>query len=601
MQKRNRKLLSLSAAALIMASAGAGLVSQTQVAHAMDFNASDLNNKRDDGYDIFGGNFELIDTGKASHDDFGTKLSGSKSDLGTLNKSDSSSQVNIGNLVKGLRTVDTDSQHSLKDLAALIKAAGSDKETARVAHVSKSERDAFKAALSKAKAVKDEKDASSAYTSLAGVMASIDSELKSGLKASLTATQSDNFKAAFNKLSEKSSNTVINDERDTIRTAFLDAFNIAKTTYANPMASVDTINLAKENLSIYSDIVLGANSDDKALEEAKLDLAKQANELDLAEKLDAKVDADLTSAIKANSKGEALMHLASGVDALTKESQDKGLKYLIQDAQNFMQTSAYESLSNTQKLNLLISLNNAEAVEQNANATDLTRALTKSALVEDLVLSRDGISPSEHLANSIKEAKSLIKNKAFGKDDFKVQSALVSAEAAQKNGDKGQQEKAANALDSAVKSGLSSEVAALKKEEAKFKKMSAKKIGANKAKNSESKDDSDSNGDSAGSGDSDSEGNTNDADGSKSDKAKSDKSDGDSKSRGSNLDSSARDDAPAETSHAKSEAARGALPQTGRFILAHAGVIASVFAALAAGFGAWLYKDKQRNAEKDSK
>lgn len=596
MQKRNRKLLSLSAAALIMASAGAGLVSQTQTAHAMDFNASDLNNKRDDGYDIFGGNFELTDTGKASHDDFGTKLSGSKRDLGTLNKSDSSSQVNIGNLVTGSRTVDTDSQHSLKDLAALIKAASSDKETARVAHASKSEQDAFKAALSKAKAVKDEKDAGSAYTSLAGVMASIDSELKSGLKAALTATQADKFKAAFTKLSEKSSNDVINDERDTIRTAFLDAFNIAKTTYANPMASVDTINLAKENLGIYSDIVLGTNSDAKALEEAKLDLAKQANELDLAEKLDAKVDADLTSAIKANSKGEALTHLASGVDALTKESQDKGLKYLIQDAQDFMQTNVYESLSNTQKLNLLISLNNAEAVEQNANATDLMRAQAKSALVEDLVLSRDGISPSEHLAKSIKEAKSLIKNKAFGKDDFKVQSALVSAEAAQKNGDKGQQEKAADALDSAMKSGLSGEVAALKKEEAKLKKMSAKKT-----KHSESNGNSDSNGDSAGSGDSDSEGNTNDADGSKSDKAKSDKSDGDSKSRGSNSDSSARDDAPAETSHAKSEAARGALPQTGRFILAHAGVIASVFAVLAAGFGAWLYKDKKRNAEKDSK
>ena len=591
MQKRNRKLLSLSAAALIMASAGAGLVSQTQIAHAMDFNASDLNYKRDDGYDIFGGSFELTDTGKASHDDFGTKLSGSKSDLGTLNKSDSSSQVNIGNLVTGSRTVDTDSQYSLKDLAALIKVADSDKETARVAHASKSERDAFKAALNKAKAVKDEKDADSAYTSLAGVMASIDSELKSGLKTALTATQADNFKAAFTKLSEKSSSDVINDERDTIRTAFLDAFNIAKTTYANPMASVDTINLAKENLNIYSDIVLGANSDAKALEEAKLDLAKQAEELDLAEKSGVKVNADLTSAIKANSKGKVLTYLASGVDALTKESQDKGLKYLIQDAQDFMQTNAYKSLSSMQKLNLLTSLNNAEAVEQNADATDLMRAQAKSALIEDLVLGRDGISPSEHLANSIKEAKSLIKNKAFGKDYFKVQSALTAAEAAQKNGDKGQQEKAANVLDSAMKSGLAGEVVALKKEEAKLKKMSAKK-----AKNSGSNNDSDSNGDSTGSDDSDSDGNTNDADGSKSDKAKSDKSDGDS-----NSDSSGRDDAPAETSQAKLKAARGALPQTGRFILAHAGAIASVFAALAAGFGAWLYRDKKRDAEKNSK
>lgn len=596
MQKRNRKLLSLSAAALIMASAGAGLVSQTQIAHAMDFNASDLNDKGDDGYDIFGGNFELTDTGKASHDDFGTKLSGSKSDLGTLNKSDNSSQVDIGNLVTGSRTVDTDSQHSLKDLAALIKVADSDKETARVAHASKSERDAFKAALNKAKAVKDENDADSAYASLAGVMASIDSELKSGLKRALTATQSDNFKAAFTKLSEKSSSDVINDERDTIRTAFLDAFNIAKTTYANPMASVDTINLAKENLNIYSDIVLGANSDAKALEEAKLDLAKQAEKLDLAEKSGVKVDADLTSAIKANSKGKVLTHLASGVDALTKESQDKGLKYLIQDAQDFMQTNAYKSLSSMQKLNLLTSLNNAEAVEQNADATDLMRAQAKSALIEDLVLGRDGISPSEHLANSIKEAKSLIKNKAFGKDDTRVQSALTAAEAAQKNGDKGQQEKAANALDSAMKSELSGEVAALKKEEAKLKKMSAKKIGVKKAKNSGSNNDSDSNGDSTGSDDSDSDGNTNDADGSKSDKAKSDKSDGDS-----NSDSSARDDAPAETSQAKSKAARGVLPQTGRFILAHAGAIASVFAVLSAGFGAWLYKDKKRDAEKNSK
>lgn len=594
MQKRNRKLLSLSAAALIMASAGAGLVSQTQVAHAMDFNRSNLNDKNDDGYDIFGGNFELTDIGKASHDDFGTNLSGSKSDLGTLNKSDSSSQVDIGNLVTGSRTVDTDSQHSLKDLAALIKVASSDNETARVAHASKSERDAFKAALSKARAVKDEKDAGSAYTGLAGVMASIDSELKSGLKMALIATQSDNFKAAFSKLSEKSDSSVINDERDTIRTAFLDAFNIAKTTYANPMASVDTINLAKENLGIYSDIVLGANGDAKALEEAKLDLAKQAEELDLAEKSGAKIDADLTSAIKANSKGEALTHLASGVDALTKESQDKGLKYLIQDAQNFMQTNAYKSLSSMQKLNLLTSLNNAEAVEQNADATDLMRALAKSALIEDLVLGRDGISPSEHLANSIKEAKSLIKNKAFGEDDFKVQSALTAAEAAQKNGDKGQQEKAANALDSAMKSGLSGEVTALKKEEAKLKKMRAKKIGTKKTKNSGSNNDS--NGDSADSDGSNSDSNTNDSDGSNSDKAKSDKSNGDS-----NSDNSARDDAPAETSHDKSKATRGALPQTGRFILAHAGVIASVFAALAAGFGAWLYKDKKQGAEKDSK
>lgn len=588
MQKRNRKLLSLSAAALIMASAGAGLVSQTQVAHAMDFNVSGLNNKRDDGYDIFGGNFELTDTGKASHDDFGTKLSDSKSNLGVPGKADSaSSQVNIGSLTTNSNTVDTSSQYTLKDLTALIKEASSDKETARVAHASKSEQDAFKAALDKAKAVKDEKDASSAYTSLAGVMADIDGELKSGLKTALIATQSDSFKAAFNKLSEKSDSSVINDERDTIRTAFLDAFNIAKTTYANPMASVDTINLAKESLSIYSDIVLGANGDSKALAEAKLDLAKQANELDLAEKSDAKVDADLTSAIKANSKGEALTHLASGVDALTNESQDKGLKYLIQDAQDFMQTNAYKSLSNTQKLNLLTSLNNAEAVEQNANATDLMRALAKSALVEDLVLGRDGISPSAHLANSIKEAESLIKNEAFGKDDAKVQSALTVAKAAQNSGDKGQQEKATNALDSAMKSGLSGEVATLKKEEAKLKKMSAKKIGAKKAKNNESDGDSDSNGSGTAS------------DGSKSDKAKRDKSDGDSKRHGSNSDNSAPDDAPAETSHAKSEAARGALPQTGRFILAHAGAIASVFAVLVAGFGVWLYKDKKRDAEKD--
>lgn len=572
MQKRNRKLLSLSAAALIMASANAGLISQTQTAHAMDFNASNLNNERDNGYDIFGGNFELTDTGKASHDDFGTKLSGSKSD--------------ISNLVTGSSTVDTDSQHSLKDLTALIKEASSDEETARVAHLSKSEQDAFKAALSKAKAVKDEKDADSAYTSLAGVMADIDGELKSGLKAALTATQSDNFKAAFNKLGEKSSSSVINDERDAIRTAFLNAFNIAKTTYANPMASVDTINLAKENLSIYSDIVLGANDDAKALDEVKLDLAKQASELDLAEKLDAKIDADLTGAIKANSKGKALTHLASSVDELTKESRDKGLKYLIQDAQDFMQTDAYESLSNTQKLNLLTSLNNAEAVEQNANATDLMRALAKSALVEDLVLGRDGISPSAHLANSIKEAENLIKNKAFGKDNTKVQSALTAAKVAQNSGDKGQQEKAANELDRAMKSGLSGEVAALKKEEAKLKKMSAKKIGAKKAKNNESNGDSDSNGDGT------------DSDSSKSDKAKRDKSNGDSKNHDSN---SARDDAPAETSHAKSKVARGALPQTGRFILAHAGIIASVFAVLIAGFGVWLYKDKKRDAERDSK
>lgn len=546
MQKRNRKLLSISAAALIMASAGAGF-------------------------------------GQTVHADSGN----SEFSLGMGKSAD------VGQIDNDADKLDTSQTYSLKDLQRLLNSANSKAESARVSHVSKAMQDKFASALSDAGSAKTNKDINASYVALANIMDQIDQSLKSDLKSSLEKTQVNSFQQALSELDSKSGSQAEQDAKSAIKAAFASSFNVAKQVYADPLASVDSIKLAGQNLDIYRDIVLGTNGDDKALDDAKIDVAAQKQELSNSQvELAGQANSDLEKAIGANSKSETMTYLAKSVEAMHKASEDRGLSYLISDAQDYMRTDNFKGLDNNQKLDLLTSLTTAEAVEQNPWATPLMRAQAKNALMNDLALDQNGISPKTHLADSIKRAKALIKAKAFGKNTVKVEAALTQAEAIQKSGDKAQQEKAAKVLDNTMQAGLSSEVAALT---AQVKKLSAKKAAkkVNKSSKSGSDSDSDSNGSDSNTS-SDSSGNSSDSDGSKSkkDKTKSDDSASDSDS-----DGDSRDDAPATKAE---QAKSGALPQTGRFILQHAPIIAGMFAVLAGIFGAWLYRNKKHEAEEDS-
>lgn len=545
MQKRNRKLLSISAAALIMASAGAGF---GQTVHAAD-----------------SGNSEFS--------------------LG-MNKS-----ADAGQIDNDANKLDTSQTYSLKDLQRLLNSANSKAESERVSHVSKAMQDKFASALSDAGSAKTNKDINASYVALANIMDQIDQSLKSDLKSSLEKTQVNSFQQALSELDAKSGSQAEQDAKSTIKAAFVSSFNVAKQVYADPLASVDSIKLAGQNLDIYRDIVLGANGDDKALDDAKIDVATQKQELSNSQvELAGQANSDLEKAIGANSKSETMTYLAKSVEAMHKASEDRGLSYLISDAQDYMRTDSFKGLDNNQKLDLLTSLTTAEAVEQNPWATPLMRAQAKNALMNDLALDQNGISPKTHLADSIKRAKALIKAKAFGKNTVTVEAALTQAEAIQKRGDKAQQEKAAKALDNAMQAGLSSEVAALT---AQVKKLSAKKAAKKTSKSSKSGSDSDSDSNTS----SDDSGDSSDSDGSKSKKSKKDKTKSDDSANDSDSDGDSRDDAPATKAE---QAKSGVLPQTGRFILQHAPVIAGMFAVLAGIFGAWLYRNKKHEAEKDS-
>lgn len=541
MQKRNRKLLSISAAALIMASVGAGF---GQTVHA------------DSGNSEFS-----LGMGKSA-------------DVGQIDNKLDASQT-----------------YSLKNLQRLLNSANSKAESARVSHVSKAMQDKFTSALSNAGSAKTNKDINASYVALANIMDQIDQSLKSDLKSSLEKTQVNSFQQALSELDAKSDSQAEQDAKSAIKDAFASSFNVAKQVYADPLASVDSIKLAGQNLDIYRDIVLGANGDDKALDDAKIDVAAQKQELSNSQvELAGQANSDLEKAIGANSKSETMTYLAKSVEAMHKASETPGLSYLISDAQDYMRTDNFKGLDNNQKLDLLTSLTTAEAVEQNPWATPLMRAQAKNALMNDLVLDQNGISPKTHLADSIKRAKALIKSKAFGKNTSTVEATLTQAEAIQKSGDKAQQEKAAKALDNAMQAGLSSEVAALT---AQVKKLSATKAAKRVSKSSKSGSDSDSDSNTS----SDGSGDSSDSDGSKSKKSKKDKNKSDDSANDSDSDGDSRDDAPATKTE---QAKRGVLPQTGRFILQHAPIIAGMFTVLAGIFGAWLYRNKKHETEKDS-
>ena len=548
MQKRNRKLLSISAAALLMASLGTGF---GQTVHADD-----------------GSKFSL-EMGKSA---------------------------DVGEIDNDVDKLDTSQTYSLKDLQRLLNSANSKAESKRLSHVSKAMQDKFASALNDAGSAKTNKDINVSYVALANIMDQIDQSLKSSLKSSLEKTQVNDFRQAFSKLDAKSGSQAEQDAKSAIKEAFASSFNVAKQVYADPLASVDSIKLAGQNLDIYRDIVLGANGDDKALDDAKIDVAAQKQELSNSQvELAGQANSDLEKAIGANSKSETMTYLAKSVEAMNKASEDRGLSYLISDAQDYMRTDSFKGLDNNQKLDLLTSLTTAETVEQNPLATPLMRVQAKNALMNDLALDQNGISPKTHLADSIKRAKALIKAKAFGKNTSTVEATLTQAEAMQKSGNKAQQEKAAEALDNTMQAGLSSEVAALTKQ---VKKLSAKKAAkkANKSSKSGNNSDSDSNGSNSDTS-SDGSGDSSDSDGSKSKKSKKDKDKSDGNASDSNSDGDSRDDAPAtKTERAKS----GVLPQTGRFILQYAPIIAGMFAVLAGIFGAWLYRNKKHETEKDS-
>lgn len=621
MQKRNRKLLSMSAAALILASTAAGFGTTVHAASDDDSDIWTLNgagnlvspndfsqDESNSGSDILGFSHMNDDSDASSADSndydnfFSNDNSNSDSSVKQTPNVDYSKELDLGDLLTG-GTTDTDKSYNMSDLQTLIKQAESDTEKARVAESSKTLQDQFNKALSIAKQAKDDKSANTAYKDLSQIMKAIDQDLKKDLKSALERTQTNEFKKAFNKISQTSDDSTLNAQRKLLKDTFMDMFNSAKETYADPMAAANTIKSATDNLDIYENLVMGAAGDSDALTQAKDEIAQQAKDLDGQQgSAVSGAASNLAKAMSANTKADMMSSIADSVNALTKASEDRGLKYLIQDAESFMNTKAYQKMSNDAKLGFLTSLNNAIVTEQNPSATVLMRAQAKSSLMESLALARDGISPVDHLKKSITTAKALLKNKAFDKTRAgqAVQSALLRAEQALKNGTNAQKEAAANSLDDAVVKGLASEVAALKKDNSNLKKQAAQaKKMSSKSNGSDSNGSSDNSGDSNGSSGDSSSGESNDNSGSGSSDNGSgngnsgDSSDNSGNSRGDNGSSD-------QSQPSQKRKNTGALPQTGRMIMQHMPLVAGIFAALAAGFGAWLYSDKKK-AEKDSK
>ena len=621
MQKRNRKLLSMSAAALILASTAAGFGTTVHAASDDDSDIWTLNgagnlvspndfsqDESNSGSDILGFSHMNDDSDASSADSndydnfFSNDNSNSDSSVKQTPNVDYSKELDLGDLLTG-GTTDTDKSYNMSDLQTLIKQAESDTEKARVAESSKTLQDQFNKALSIAKQAKDDKSANTAYKDLSQIMKAIDQDLKKDLKSALERTQTNEFKKAFNKISQTSDDSTLNAQRKLLKDTFMDMFNSAKETYADPMAAANTIKSATDNLDIYENLVMGAAGDSDALKQAKDEIAQQAKDLDGQQgSAVSGAASNLAKAMSANTKADMMSSIADSVNALTKASEDRGLKYLIQDAESFMNTKAYQKMSNDAKLGFLTSLNNAIVTEQNPSATVLMRAQAKSSLMESLALARDGISPVDHLKKSITTAKALLKNKAFDKTRAgqAVQSALLRAEQALKNGTNAQKEAAANSLDDAVVKGLASEVAALKKDNSNLKKQAAQaKKMSSKSNGSDSNGSSDNSGDSNGSSGDSSSGESNDNSGSGSSDNGSgngnsgDSSDNSGNSRGDNGSSD-------QSQPSQKRKNTGALPQTGRMIMQHMPLVAGIFAALAAGFGAWLYSDKKK-AEKDSK
>lgn len=619
MQKRNRKLLSMSAAALILASTAAGFGTTVHAASDDDNDIWTLNgagnlvspndfsqDESNSGSDILGFSHMNDDSDDSSADSndndsfFSNNNSNSDNSVKQTSNVDYSKELDLGNLLTG-GTTDTDKSYNMSDLQTLIKQAESDTEKARVAKSSKALQDQFNKALSIAKQAKDDKSANTAYKDLSQIMKAIDQDLKKDLKSALERTQANEFKKAFNKISQTSDDSTLNAQRKLLKDTFMDMFNSAKETYADPMAAANTIKSATDNLNIYENLVMGAAGDSDALKQAKDEITQQAKDLEGQQgRTVSGAASDLAKAMSANTRADMMSSIADSVNALTKASEDRGLKYLIQDAESFMNTEAYQKMSNDAKLGFLTSLNNAIVTEQNPSATALMRAQAKSNLMESLALSRDGISPVDHLKKSITTAKALLKNKAFDKTKAgqAVQSALLRAEQALKNGTNAQKEAAANSLDDAVVKGLASEVAALKKDNSNLKKQAAQ-AKKTSSKANDSNGSGDNSGDSNGSSGDSSSGKSNDDSGSgSSDNGsgsgnRSDSSDNSGNSRGDNGSSD-------QSQPSQKRKNTDALPQTGRMIMQHMPLVAGIFAALAAGFGAWLYGDKKK-AEKDNK
>lgn len=622
MQKRNRKLLSMSAAALILASTAAGL--GTTVHAASDDDDSDIwtlngaNNlvspndfsqdESNSGSDILGFNHMNDDSDDSSADSndyddfFSNNDSNSDSSAKQTSNVDYSKELDLGNLLTG-GTTDTNKSYNMSDLQTLIKQAESDTEKARVAKSSKTLQDQFNKALSVAKQAKDDKSANVAYKDLSQIMKAIDQDLKKDLKSALERTQTSEFKKAFNKISQTSDDSTLNTQRKLLKDTFMDMFNSAKETYADPMAAANTIKSATDNLNIYENLVMGAAGDSGALKQAKDEIAQQAKDLDGQQGSSVNGAAsDLAKAMSTNTKADMMSSIADSVNALTKASEDRGLKYLIQDAESFMNTKAYQKMSNDAKLGFLTSLNNAIVTEQNPSATALMRAQAKSSLMESLSLARDGISPVDHLKKSIATAQALLKNKAFDKTQAGrgVQSALRRAEQALKNGTNAQKEAAANSLDDVILKGLASEVAALKQDNSNLKKQAAQ-AKKTSPKSNDSNGSGDNSGDSNGSSGDSNSGKSNDNSGSGSSDNGSGSDSGNSGDSSDNSGDSNGDNGSSNQSQpSQKRKSTGALPQTGRMIMQHMPLVAGIFAALAAGFSAWLYSDKKK-AEKDSK
>lgn len=617
MQKRNRKLLSMSAAALILASTAAGLGTTVHAASDDDSDIWTLNgasnlvspndfsqDESNSGSDILGFNHMNDDSDDSSADsnDYDDFFSNSDSSAKQTSNVDYSKELDLGNLLTG-ETTDTNKSYNMSDLQTLIKQAESDTEKARVAKSSKTLQDQFNKALSVAKQAKDDKSANIAYKDLSQIMKAIDQDLKKDLKSALERTQTSEFKKAFNKISQTSDDSTLNAQRKLLKDTFMDMFNSAKETYADPMAAANTIKSATDNLNIYENLVMGAAGDSAALKQTKDEIAQQAKDLDGQQGSSVSGAAsDLAKAMSANTKADMMSSIADSVNALTKASEDRGLKYLIQDAESFMNTKAYQKMSNDAKLGFLTSLNNAIVTEQNPSATALMRAQAKSSLMESLSLARDGISPVDHLKKSIATAQVLLKNKAFDKTQAGrgVQSALRRAEQALKNGTNAQKEAAANSLDDATVKGLASEVAALKKDNSNLKKQAAQ-AKKTSSKSNDSNGSGDNSGDSNGSSGDSSSGESNDNSGSGSSDNDSGSDSGNSGDSSDNSGNSNGDNGSSDQSQPSQKRKNtGALPQTGRMIMLHMPLIAGIFAALAAGFGAWLYSDKKK-AEKGSK
>lgn len=506
----------------------------------------------------------------------------------------------------------TDAKSNSDKLKNLINLADSSAEKARVKACGLDSKEAkdFNQALAIAKKANGKNDAR-AYKDLAKAMQGVDSSLKVGLSRALKASQSDKFKDNLNWLKPgREDSDAVKNYKNVVKKNYQNALTAAQKAMHNSLATPDAISYAVSGLKNSQALVDAASGN--------VDSAKKANDMltnskasdtdishiDLGQDNQLTKDAladdgsikDAQAALKkvTSQRDTALKQAAAAVQALNKLNSDHGLEFLVEDANKFIASTDFNNLDNDVKLNLLVSLNEAEALMNSnmSNVADLVNV--KSSLMQNLVLAENNLNPNADLKDAVKRAKEL-KNSLGLKNNVKFQVALTEAENVldNKEATNSQKEAAVKALNGAIVDSLNGEVKALNK---KLKTKGHKNKAQRTAKKSNSDSDNQAAQGDSGEGDSDDNSQTKDsADQKNGASQKSDEKSNDDSDDNADSNNSTPDDAPATSRHNNS----GTLPQTGRFVLAHAKeFVIGIIAVIAAACG-FLYRDKKREKKED--